>query len=36
MNKKGFTFVKLLAVIVILSIITTLTVVSYQKLYKTS
>ncbi len=30
MNKKGFTFVELLAVIVILSIITTLTVVSYK------
>lgn len=30
MNKKGFTFIELLAVIVILSIITTLTVVSYK------
>lgn len=34
MNKKGFTFVELLAVIVILSIITTLTVVSYRNYTK--
>jgi prepilin-type N-terminal cleavage/methylation domain-containing protein len=34
MNKKGFTFVELLAVIVILSIITTLTVVSYRSYTK--